>query len=307
MDKVAVLLSAYNGEKFLCEQIDSIMNQQNVDLDLYIRDDGSSDRTQEYLKQYVEQNDSIHLQNGCNLGVANSFMSLLYNVPNHYDYYAFADQDDIWEANKVQEAIRQLKDTGAALYGSNQECVDKYGNRLKIRYSEEENIHLTPISILNENMIAGCTMVFPQWFWQVLSDERNRPSESLLRIRIHDVWVAEVASVYGKITYDNRAFIKYRKHENNVVGAAPTSLRKNIATKVKKMVKPEFRNGRSKLAQEICASFPEQSAKYPELKKCAEANTCRGKLNLIRYIPTFCQYTNESKLGLLFKILSGVF
>ena len=96
MDKVAVLLSAYNGEKFLCEQIDSIMNQQNVDLDLYIRDDGSSYRTQEYLKQYVEQNDSIHLQNGCNLGVANSFMSLLYNVPNHYDYYAFADQDDIW-------------------------------------------------------------------------------------------------------------------------------------------------------------------------------------------------------------------
>ena len=307
MDKVAILLSTYNGERYLREQIDSILNQKNVDVDLYVRDDGSHDRTIELLKDYAEANTRIYAQYGKNVGVANSFMELLYRAPAKYDYYAFSDQDDIWEADKIQEAIKQLKATGAALYGSNQACVDKNGKSLNMRYSTTEKIHLDPISILNENMIAGCTMVFPNWFWRILSDENTRPSEALLRVRIHDVWTAEVAAVCGTITYDPRSFIKYRQHENNVVGAKRAGLRENIAAKVKKIRISEYRNGRSKLAKEICELFPEQSKKYPVLQRCANTGTLAGRLKLIQDIPELCGFSGECTLSLLIKILCGVF
>ena len=235
MVTVAILMSTYNGEKYLSQQIDSILNQKEIDVHLFIRDDGSYDNTWKLLEEYKQKYEKINIISAKNVGVGNSFMNLLYSVPNMYDYYAFSDQDDIWEPNKIIEAIKMLCIRDEKLYASNQECIDKCGNSLGIRYSKNKDMHLSALSILNQNDLAGCTMVMKNDLFKQLTDIKNRPSASLLQNRIHDVWVAMVASIYGGILYDQRSFIKYRQHENNVVGANTRGIKKTIELKIKKI------------------------------------------------------------------------
>ena len=117
MYRVAVLMSTYNGERYLKEQIDSILDQEGVDTALYIRDDESADQTvqiiEEYRKKYPGK---IHLLKGRNKGPGRSFMELVYKVPDDYDYYAYSDQDDIWLTDKLEEGIRFLNESGKELY-----------------------------------------------------------------------------------------------------------------------------------------------------------------------------------------------
>ena len=94
--KVAVMMSTYNGELYIEEQIESILQQPGVDVFLYIRDDGSSDGTLRILQKY-SSTDKVHIQYGKHIGIGNSFMELLWSLPDTYDYYSFSDQDDIWE------------------------------------------------------------------------------------------------------------------------------------------------------------------------------------------------------------------
>ncbi|MDE6189347.1 MAG: glycosyltransferase family 2 protein [Clostridia bacterium] len=307
MNTVAVLLSTYNGEKFLKEQLDSILNQSGVAVELFIRDDGSKDSTLEMLATYVEKFNNIHLLIEENVGVGNSFMKLLYSVGSGYDYYSFADQDDIWEENKLFEAVTMLAQSDKVLYASNQECVDKYGNSLGLRYGIDSAIHLDAIAILEKNTLAGCTMVFKGDFYDIITNINCRPSEELLRNRIHDVWLAMTASINGGIIYDERSFIKYRQHENNVVGAYEDGVFKKIKEKMKKVFKKKFRNGRSSLAKEILIKFPEQSKSFPLIKVCAEANTFGGKFKLIKNSKLLRSYTKESCFGFFFKVMLGYF
>ena len=111
MDKVAILMSTYNGEKYLDEQIGSILAQEGVDVTLYIRDDGSSDRTAEIIKYYCKSYHNVSFTQGENLGVGNSFMQLVYDAKDVYYYYAFADQDDIWLPEKIKMAADKIKES----------------------------------------------------------------------------------------------------------------------------------------------------------------------------------------------------
>ena len=107
MKKVQVLLSTYNGEKYLKEQIESILKQKEVDKKLIVRDDGSSDSTIKILEEISNKNKKIIFYKGKNIGPARSFMELL-KKSEEADYYSFADQDDIWEENKIISAINKL-------------------------------------------------------------------------------------------------------------------------------------------------------------------------------------------------------
>ncbi len=307
MSKVAVMLSAYNGEKFIKEQIDSILNQTGVDVELFIRDDGSKDSTLEILSAYAEDNDNVKLFIEGNVGVGNSFMNLLYSVEGDHDYYSFADQDDIWEEDKLAAAVAMLEQSDKVLYASNQECVDKYGNSLGLRYGRDSQIHLDPIAILEKNTLAGCTMVFKRSLYEAITDKKSRPSEELLRNRIHDVWLAMTASINGGIIYDERSFMKYRQHENNVVGAYEDGLAKKIKEKTKKVFKKKFRNGRSALAKEILEKFPEQAKNFPLIKVCADINTLGGKHRIMKNNKLLRSYTKESYFGFLMKVTLGYF
>ena len=116
--RAAVMMSSFNGERYLEEQLESILRNTGVDIDLYIRDDGSSDGTTRILQEYSRR-DHVFVQYGRHVGLGSSFMELLWSLPDTYDYYSFSDQDDIWEKDKLITAVDRLDaESGCALYAS---------------------------------------------------------------------------------------------------------------------------------------------------------------------------------------------
>ena len=105
MEKIQVLMSTYNGEKYLKEQIESILNQEKVEVNILIRDDGSCDKTLKIIKE-LSKNPKISYYEGKNIGPAKSFMDLVNKSGDKFNYYAFADQDDIWMPNKTKRFSR---------------------------------------------------------------------------------------------------------------------------------------------------------------------------------------------------------
>lgn len=215
MVKIAVLMSTYNGEKYLREQLDSILNQVgDFELDLYVRDDGSDDGTIGILEKYKEEN-KLQWYSGANLKPARSFIDLLCKCKK-YAYYAFADQDDYWYQDKIQRGINRLcQQKGPALYCSNAELVDK---DLK---SLGRNVYKTRprtdfATIMCAGGLLGCTMFFNDELAEIIKINKKN-SEMIL----HDFYMAAVcASIGGNISYDSNPTMKYRQHEKNVVGVS---------------------------------------------------------------------------------------
>ena len=124
LDKnILVLMSTYNGSKYIKQQIESIFKQKNVNADILIRDDGSTDDTIDIINSFGD--DRIKLYKGYNLGSTNSFIDLIKYSAKHYpdyEYYAFSDQDDVWEPEKIKVAVNALKKIEGK-YGSSSVCV----------------------------------------------------------------------------------------------------------------------------------------------------------------------------------------
>lgn len=307
--KVAVVMSTYNGEKYLAEQLDSIFSQTGVDVSLFVRDDGSTDGTHAILAEYAEKHGNMTVELAQNVGVGNSFMNALYDVPDTFDYYAFADQDDIWLENKLIEAIKLLQSSGKALYASNQENVDKDGNSLGMRWEKDDKrVYLTPVGILNVNVICGCTMVFDNKFFQLIVRAEKRPSSEVLLSKNHDGWIAMVAAIMDDMIFDYRSFIKYRQHGNNVVGSYKASFRKVVKAIVKRIGHRELRNRRSNTARDLCEKFDEVASKNDVIKCSAEYRFVkRGKRNLLKHSREIRFYTGERAITLFLKIMCGLY
>lgn len=209
MFKVVVLMSTYNGERYLEEQIDSIISQ-TVKVKLVVRDDGSTDKTQSILEKYRRQG-NLDWYQGENIGFAKSFLTLLKNAPKA-DFYAFADQDDYWEKNKLEVAIKQIEyEQIPCTYCSNLKVVDE--NLKQIGYYFRKGKMKTNLdNILLDNIAAGCTMVFNYMLVEYIN--KYNP----LEITYHDWWICILAATFGKVVYDEKSYIKYRQHGSNVVG-----------------------------------------------------------------------------------------
>ena len=217
--KITVLMSTYNGEKFLREQIDSILAQKYVNTFLSIRDDGSKDGTLNILQEY-EKNENIKISYGLQSGVGRSFMNLLFDDESDSDYYAFSDQDDIWDDNKLFCAIKAIEESGdgAWLYVCNQRCIDGSGRYIGNRFASDFPVQRLHNSLF-VNLYAGCTMVFNRQLKDKICDKKRRPDISFFDHRIHDSWVACVASLYNPIIYDYECHMSFRRHGNNETDA----------------------------------------------------------------------------------------
>lgn len=302
---VAVLMSTYNGEKYLREQVDSILNQKDVDVHLYIRDDGSTDTTLDIVREYIAANpERVSLTVGENLGVGRSFMDLVYNVPDTYDYYAFSDQDDVWLDDKLIAGTLFLKAHHKDLYASNQMCVDEKLNPLGLKHQKPPDTH--PYGIIQGNSMSGCTMIFSSHLFQILRDEAHSPDENIIRLRYHDVWTAMTASVLGTLAYDFDYHILYRQHGSNVVGSVVydsvcKKAKRGFKQKLKKFLDKSKRNLRSKTAHSIVMAFPEETKSFPylqNLKQYAEAHTVKNKIKLIQSYKDYGKHGgNQSFLG----------
>ncbi|MGT2770555.1 putative glycosyltransferase EpsE [Streptococcus intermedius] len=298
-NNIAVLMSTYNGEKYLKAQLDSIFNQTSQNIVLFIRDDGSCDSTLEIIKSY--NNKIVLLENNENLGVGSSFMETLYKAGLDFDYYAFCDQDDIWLVNKIEKAVLELeKFPLPTLYCSNQTLVDKELNNLGLRH--KKTIDTSYLQILTSNQITGCTMVWNNQLQKLLVSKDRRPSKELLEVRIHDVWVSMVASIAGSIVYDSNSYILYRQHENNVVGVKKRNL---ILNWVQKLGDSSKRKGRSRLATEILNNYRQfindDIAAELELLSTYQ-NSFRKKILLLQNKKIF-SLTTEPKWSVFVKIL----
>lgn len=208
-------MSTYNGELYIREQLDSILNQNHVDVQLCIRDDGSSDNTISILSEYKQNYPKkIEVLNGENIGWKESFFGLLQYAAFHHntaEYFAFADQDDIWLPEKLAIAIQKIGETNRpTLYCGNQFYYKDGKNYGIVREAE---VYSTYKNCLVRNYATGCTIVFNKALLSLLA--RGKPNLDVA----HDYWLYQVATLCGKVIIDRDAHILYRQHENNQIGA----------------------------------------------------------------------------------------
>lgn len=205
--KVAVLLSTYNGEKYVGAQLHSILTQSYKNLVVIVRDDGSKDKTVKIVKEYMENNDNIKLVEGKNLGFIKSFFELL--KLEQADYYAFADQDDIWLPNKIAlavESLNKLDDSVPNMAFSNSDYYDVNMNFMK---EGEKGKTYSFVNSLYECVTQGMTMVINQKTKDTILD--FMPD----RVFFHDWWVYMICSGMGNVAYDDVTTVKYRRDGKN--------------------------------------------------------------------------------------------
>ena len=223
MEKVDILLATYNGEKYLVEQLDSILAQTYTNFRLIVSDDCSTDGTRKILEEYKAKDSRIELYfQAKNLGVIKNFEYLLKKVENNY--YMLSDQDDIWKENKIERSVEKLENSESDLVYSDLEVVDENLNvtyksywKLKNIYKKIKKYNSFEALYLN-NFITGCTLISKKEF---IKDIIPLPDTS--RFVLHDYWISLVVSQKGKISYVEEPLIKYRQHKNNKIGSKKQS------------------------------------------------------------------------------------
>lgn len=206
-------MSVYNGEKYLAEQIDSILSQSEVDVTIYIRDDGSDAPTQSLLQAYANKNHNIIVSHGQNLGIKNSFLQIVRDIPLAYDYYAFSDGDDVWLPKKLASAV-------ALLSNHDPDVAQAYCSQITLVNEDLEHIGygrplFRPITFANalvECRMSGATAVFNRKLMTIA-----QPLDYVDAV-IHDAWMNLIAASFGQVHFDPTSHILYRQHGANADG-----------------------------------------------------------------------------------------
>ncbi len=215
--KIAILLSTYNGEDYLHQQLESLLKQTHQFFHIYVRDDGSQDGTLDILKQFQNKfSDRLILLKDSlgNVGVARSFRILLESV--EADYYLFSDQDDIWEENKIEILLRKAKSKDIEyepyLLFSNM-SIFYQDNKCEYNFFRRYDINVTRIQNgLFQGMVSGCLMFF-----------NNKAKEESLKINpntkmLHDWNIFISTYISGKIEILEDCLIRHRLHGKNAIG-----------------------------------------------------------------------------------------
>jgi glycosyltransferase involved in cell wall biosynthesis len=216
--KVAVLMCTMQGQRFLAEQLNSIATQTHPNWEIWASDDGSDDHTHSILEYYQDHwgDDRLSIHAGPAVGSTANFLSLTCRADIDTEFFAYADQDDIWEADKLERAMKWLQTVPRhipALYGSRTQLVDERNQY--IGYSPLFGRSPSFENALVQNVAGGNTMVF------------NRAARDLLRragdqvqVVAHDWWAYMVITgCGGRVHYDPYPTVRYRQHGDNQVGA----------------------------------------------------------------------------------------
>ena len=218
-DTIDILLPTYNGEKYLKEQIDSILNQTYKNIRLIISDDCSKDSTPKILEEYRGKDERIELYlQKENIGVVKGIEFLLKKVKSNY--YMLADQDDVWLPMKVEKSIETLKKENADLVFGDLEVVDQdlktmypsFGDFMLLNRKINKYINSYKVNYLY-NCVTGCTVLSKKEFI-----EKILPIPTESKYLIHDHWIGLIVALNGKLAYMPEKYIKYRQHGNNQVG-----------------------------------------------------------------------------------------
>lgn len=215
---VAILLCTYQGEKYLAAQLDSFAAQTFPSWKLWVSDDGSTDATLDELKAFAERRKpgQVTLQAGPRKGFVKNFMSLICEPTLHADYYALSDQDDIWHPDKLERALKWLRDVPQgqpALYCTRTELVDGAGQ--PIGFSPLFTRTPAFANALMQNVAGGNTMVMNNAARDLLLE-----AGADIDVVAHDWWIYIVVSACGgRVYYDSEPSLRYRQHGDNLIGA----------------------------------------------------------------------------------------
>lgn len=300
-DSVSILMATYNGEKYIKEQIDSIIHQSYQDWQLLISDDCSTDNTLAILNEYAERDNRIHIVSSeVRFGSAQAnFMHLLTFVDD--GYVMFSDQDDIWHPDKVALSLSTMFKSEER-YGAEKplmtftdsRLVDESGNVL--RQSFLQTLHRNPYHtslnyLLIQNVVAGCTTCLNSALIRLI---RKIPSSEISNIAMHDWFFALAASVFGYVIYIPEATLDYRQHGSNVMGANQYSnirLLGRLILRSKKTL-AGARTGLKNSRRQANLFYKCYSATMPvESKKILEAFLSLPRLNGIQRICTLFRYS----------------
>lgn len=232
-NKIAILLSAYNGEKYLPQQLDSLLNQDEGDIAIYIRDDGSTDGTNGIINRYVDAHrDRImrFTDEKQHRGAAASFMTMLEHIES--DYYMFCDQDDVWLPSKVSDtfalmAEKEKRHGGPVVVYTDLEVVDEHLSTIRpslIHANGNDKLIGKDYAWKITNTVTGCTMML------------NKPARALSLpypdyALMHDYWVnIRLMSHGGHVVFLDKPTIRYRQHASNVLGAHIVTFRDKIGS-----------------------------------------------------------------------------
>lgn len=233
---VEILMATHNGDKYLKEQLDSILSQTCSDWHLTIADDCSIDNTVAILKEYAykyPEKITYHVNKTASGSAKNNFYGLLMNVDA--DYVMLSDQDDFWLENKIELTLNKMKESEAKygfgfplLVHSDLIVVDDKLKTLNESFYVMERINpkLNRLNnVLVTNIVAGCSMMLNK---SLLNLFIKLPKDSIM----HDHWFALIAAAFGKIVFVEKPTILYRQHGNNVAGVNRRNLFENIKYKI---------------------------------------------------------------------------
>ena len=217
--KIAVLLASYNGVKYIKEQIDSILNQKEVDVTIFISDDLSTDKTIEYLQDiYKDFKNIVYLTSGSKFGGAGkNFFRLIRDVDfSSFDFISFVDQDDIWYEDKLIRAIKTIEDKQLDAYSSNVLAFWEDGKEMIINKSSLQARY----DYLFEAAGPGCTYVLKKDLAIFLQNFICDNWEDVNKVELHDWFIYAFARENNyKWHIDEKPSMRYRQHTSNQVGA----------------------------------------------------------------------------------------
>lgn len=295
--KIAILLSTYNGEDFLAAQLSSIQAQTFVDWELYIRDDGSSDKTIGIITEFTKDTRIHFLSNLSqrNLRVKGSFLSLLTNVTA--DYYMFCDQDDIWLPNKITVTLnkmleKELQGEPRLVYTNLTAVTTDLKVIRPLLIDVNRNGEVTTFKrLLTDNVITGCTIMINLALRNLVSlSDTNH-------IVMHDWWFGLIGSSLGSIACVTQSTILYRQHGNNQVGTEISLL-----VRLKKLA--QLRRLRSEFVESVqqIIFFKQRfysrlsRIKQDELNEYLSLFDNRKKLSIVKQLISE-KYSKQTRLG----------
>lgn len=215
---VCILMSTYNGEKYLEEQLESLVRQEGVEIRILVRDDGSKDATADIVKRWqAKYPEIIEFVQGENVGFAMSFTHLLQMAVECYptaEYFAFCDQDDVWLPEKLRVAVERLEIEAKEIpvaYCSNTRLVDTNLRFMRMCWKKGE-VRLSKERALIQSFATGCTMVFNRKAAEIYISHLPEA------IKVHDFLMYQLCIFLGKVVYDDNSYILYRQHGNNQIG-----------------------------------------------------------------------------------------
>ena len=213
---VSVAMATYNGEKYLKEQLDSLLQQTWLAIEIVITDDGSKDSTVAIIKTYQQNNASIFLfENEQNKGITKTFENSISHCTGAF--IALCDQDDIWELDKINTLVNAMGKEDAVY--SNSLLVNQFGQSLGKDFKQVMNMqsYYSGAPFLLANCIPGHTLLVKSDFMKKIL-----PLPAAL---FFDNWISFCAASNNGVKYVDRCLVKYRQHETNTVGVS--KLRKN--------------------------------------------------------------------------------